>query len=201
MLHVQQQRGAEDGYGGDYIKDIAADVVAKRPDALNLPADECQEAFRELGVELMFASIKQSLHDFGTDFDVYTHEDSMHTSGRVDQAIAKANPSAKLPATDIVVVHRSDGSGTSFDPTGPMLLKAGLVEGNTGAGVLASGQVAGIINDLPSCAELVEKIDDGFGKGLDAAQQGHHRGEFGGLEKDEVHGMIAKRIFVKGKKV
>ncbi|MCV7027900.1 (3aS,4S,5R,7aS)-5-hydroxy-7a-methyl-1-oxo-octahydro-1H-indene-4-carboxyl-CoA dehydrogenase [Mycobacterium sherrisii] len=40
----------------------------------------------------------------------------------------------------------------------PMLLKAGLVEGNTEAGVLASGQVAGIIEDLPSCAELIESI-------------------------------------------
>ena len=40
----------------------------------------------------------------------------------------------------------------------PMLLKAGLVEGNTDAGVLASGQVAGILDDLPSCAELVERI-------------------------------------------
>jgi NAD(P)H-dependent flavin oxidoreductase YrpB (nitropropane dioxygenase family) len=40
----------------------------------------------------------------------------------------------------------------------PMLLKAGLVEGNTEAGVLASGQVAGIIDDLPSCAELIESI-------------------------------------------
>lgn len=40
----------------------------------------------------------------------------------------------------------------------PMLLKAGLVEGNTGAGVLASGQVAGIIDDLPSCQELIEAI-------------------------------------------
>lgn len=40
----------------------------------------------------------------------------------------------------------------------PMLLKAGLVEGNTGAGVLASGQVAGIIDDLPSCQELIEGI-------------------------------------------
>ncbi|MGY4709680.1 (3aS,4S,5R,7aS)-5-hydroxy-7a-methyl-1-oxo-octahydro-1H-indene-4-carboxyl-CoA dehydrogenase [Mycolicibacterium sp. CBM1] len=40
----------------------------------------------------------------------------------------------------------------------PMLLKAGLVEGNTEAGVLASGQVAGIIEDLPSCAELVPAI-------------------------------------------
>jgi NAD(P)H-dependent flavin oxidoreductase YrpB (nitropropane dioxygenase family) len=40
----------------------------------------------------------------------------------------------------------------------PMLLKAGLVEGNTDAGVLASGQVAGILDDLPSCAELIETI-------------------------------------------
>src|ERR1700758_3476841 len=40
----------------------------------------------------------------------------------------------------------------------PMLLKAGLVEGNTEAGVLASGQVAGIIEDLPSCAELIESV-------------------------------------------
>lgn len=40
----------------------------------------------------------------------------------------------------------------------PMLLKAGLVEGNTEAGVLASGQVAGIIEDLPSCSELIESI-------------------------------------------
>jgi len=40
----------------------------------------------------------------------------------------------------------------------PMLLKAGLVEGNTDAGVLASGQVAGILDDLPSCDELVASI-------------------------------------------
>ncbi|POY02572.1 2-nitropropane dioxygenase [Mycobacterium kansasii] len=40
----------------------------------------------------------------------------------------------------------------------PMLLKAGLVDGNTEAGVLASGQVAGILDDLPSCAELIETI-------------------------------------------
>ena len=40
----------------------------------------------------------------------------------------------------------------------PMLLRAGLVEGNTDAGVLASGQVAGILDDLPSCAELIDTI-------------------------------------------
>jgi NAD(P)H-dependent flavin oxidoreductase YrpB (nitropropane dioxygenase family) len=40
----------------------------------------------------------------------------------------------------------------------PTMLKAGLVEGDTGAGVLAAGQVVGVIDDLPSCEELVERI-------------------------------------------
>ncbi|MFI8887997.1 NAD(P)H-dependent flavin oxidoreductase [Streptomyces sp. NPDC053813] len=40
----------------------------------------------------------------------------------------------------------------------PMLLKAALVEGRADLGVMASGQVAGLIGDLPSCAELVERI-------------------------------------------
>jgi NAD(P)H-dependent flavin oxidoreductase YrpB (nitropropane dioxygenase family) len=51
----------------------------------------------------------------------------------------------------------------------PMLLKAGLVDGNTDAGVLASGQVAGIIDDLPSCAELIESIVNEAIKHLQAA--------------------------------
>jgi NAD(P)H-dependent flavin oxidoreductase YrpB (nitropropane dioxygenase family) len=51
----------------------------------------------------------------------------------------------------------------------PMLLKAGLVEGNTEAGVLASGQVAGIIDGLPSCAELIDSIVNDAVKHLQAA--------------------------------
>lgn len=51
----------------------------------------------------------------------------------------------------------------------PMLLKAGLVDGSTDAGVLASGQVAGIIEDLPSCAQLIEGIVSEAIKHLQAA--------------------------------
>ncbi|MGW6841433.1 NAD(P)H-dependent flavin oxidoreductase [Streptomyces sp. NPDC054958] len=40
----------------------------------------------------------------------------------------------------------------------PMLLKASMVEGRTDLGVMASGQVAGVIDDLPSCAELVSRV-------------------------------------------
>ncbi|MGB0099308.1 MAG: nitronate monooxygenase, partial [Nocardioides sp.] len=40
----------------------------------------------------------------------------------------------------------------------PTMLKAGLVEGDTSAGVLASGQVVGLIDDLPTCEELVDRV-------------------------------------------
>jgi NAD(P)H-dependent flavin oxidoreductase YrpB (nitropropane dioxygenase family) len=40
----------------------------------------------------------------------------------------------------------------------PMMLKSGLVDGDTSAGVLASGQVVGVIDDLPTCEELIDRI-------------------------------------------
>ena len=84
----------DDGYAGDYIKDIAAQVLAKEPEALSLKDDEMRETFRAIGVDLMFTHIKASLHDFGTDFDVYTHEDSMHSSA----ASKRPSPSFARPA-------------------------------------------------------------------------------------------------------
>ena len=50
----------------------------------------------------------------------------------------------------------------------PMLLKAGLVDGDTEAGVLASGQVVGMIDDLPSCQELIDRIVADAVKRIDA---------------------------------
>ncbi len=40
----------------------------------------------------------------------------------------------------------------------PMMLRSGLVDGDTDAGVLASGQVVGLLDDLPTCDELVSRI-------------------------------------------
>ena len=40
----------------------------------------------------------------------------------------------------------------------PMMLRASMVDGRTDLGTLASGQVAGVIDDLPSCAELIDRV-------------------------------------------
>jgi arginyl-tRNA synthetase len=105
----------EDGYAGAYIADIAAQVLTKAPDALSLPEAEQRETFRDIGVDLMFAHIKASLHEFGTDFDVYTHEDSMHTSGRVEQAIAKLRENGAIYEKDGATWLRTTEFGDDKD--------------------------------------------------------------------------------------
>jgi NAD(P)H-dependent flavin oxidoreductase YrpB (nitropropane dioxygenase family) len=40
----------------------------------------------------------------------------------------------------------------------PVLLRAAMVDGRADLGVMASGQVVGVIDDLPSCRELIERI-------------------------------------------
>jgi arginyl-tRNA synthetase len=105
----------EDGYAGAYISDVAAQVLAKAPDAMSLPDVEQHEIFRAVGVDLMFGQIKSSLHEFGTDFDVYTHEDSMHSSGRVDQAIAKLRETGAIYEKDGATWLRTTEFGDDKD--------------------------------------------------------------------------------------
>jgi arginyl-tRNA synthetase len=109
------QPAPEDGYAGGYIVDIAEQVLKLAPDAMSLPDDQQQETFRSIGVDLMFTHIKESLHEFGTDFDVYTHEDSMHTSGRVDEAIAKLRETGNIYEKDGATWLRTTEFGDDKD--------------------------------------------------------------------------------------
>lgn len=90
LAKAKGEPAPEDGYGGLYIQEIAERVLAETAeDILSLPEAEAQEKFRAAGVDLMFAEIRQSLHDFGVDFDVYFHENSLYESGAVPKAIAR----------------------------------------------------------------------------------------------------------------
>ncbi|MCW2710192.1 MAG: arginine--tRNA ligase [Marmoricola sp.] len=105
----------EDGYGGQYVDDIAKDVLARRPDALDLPEDEAREVFRAEGVDLMFAEIKKSLHDFGVDFDVYFHEDNLHTSGAVKRAVERLTELGNTYEKDGALWLRTEKYGDDKD--------------------------------------------------------------------------------------
>jgi arginyl-tRNA synthetase len=105
----------KDGYGGAYIGEIAAEVVAAAPSALSLPDAERDETFRRLGVNLMFDEIKRALHAFGTDFDVWFHEQSLHDSGAVDQAVEQLRDNGSLYESDGAWWLRSSDYGDDKD--------------------------------------------------------------------------------------
>ncbi len=115
LAAARKQDAPEDGYGGQYIHDIAAVIMAKHPDAASLPDDEAAELFRAEGVELMFGEIKSSLHDFGVDFDVYFHENDLHESGAVERAIDRLQDLGKMYESDGAQWLRTSDYGDDKD--------------------------------------------------------------------------------------
>jgi len=145
----------EDGYGGQYIADIADRVLETHPDTLALDDDEAREVFRSVGVELMFAEIKSSLHDFGVDFDVYFHENDLHESGAVDRAIA-----------------RLDELGAMYEKDGARWLRTTDFGDDKDRVVIKSdGEPAYISGDL---AYYLDKRERGFDRCLIMLGADHH---------------------------
>ena len=146
----------EDGYGGDYIEEIANQVIAKSgKDILSLPDDQAQEEFRSVGVELMFEQIKQSLHEFGVDFDVYFHENSLHES----DAVAKA-------------IKRLRELGHVFDQEGAVWLRSTEFGDDRDRVIIKSdGNTAYIAGDL---AYYLDKRERGFDRCIIMLGADHH---------------------------
>jgi arginyl-tRNA synthetase len=79
----------EGGYGGAYIGELAAEVMAAQPDLLGRPEPEALAVFRREGMDLMFAEIRRSLADFGVVFDVYFNEKDLHERGALKAALTR----------------------------------------------------------------------------------------------------------------
>ena len=145
----------EDGYAGDYIGEIAATVVAGRPGILDLPEADRIEAFRADGVELMFAHIKRTLHEFGTDFAVFTHEDEMFSSGLVESS-----------------VQQLKDNGNLYEQDGAWWLKATDYGDDKDRVVIKSdGNAAYIAGDI---AYIKHKFDRGFSLAIYMLGADHH---------------------------
>ena len=79
----------ENGYQGDYVPELAAEVVAAHPEYLELTGDDQLVAFREAGYALQLAQQRAVLDEFRTHFDVWYSERSLHSSGAVERGMAK----------------------------------------------------------------------------------------------------------------
>ena len=117
----------EDGYHGEYIREIAADYVADR---LGDVAGEDIEAIRQFAVAYLRREQDMDLRAFGVKFDSYFLESSLYADGKVDETVAlleraghvyEADGALWLRTTDYGddkdrVMRKSDGTYTYFVP-------------------------------------------------------------------------------------
>ena len=115
LAAAKGQPAPEDGYAGQYILEIAEQVQKLNPDVLGLGVEAAQEVFRAAGVDLMFNQIRASLHDFGVDFDVYFHENSLYESGEVAKSVELLREKGHIFEDDGAVWLRSTTFGDDRD--------------------------------------------------------------------------------------
>ena len=156
LAAARKQEAPEDGYAGAYITEIAESVLAETAeDILSMSDEDAQEKFRAAGVEQMFQEIRESLHDFGVDFDVYFHENSLYVSGAVERAIEKLRE-----------------LGHMFEEDGALWLRTTTFGDDRDRVVLKSdGEAAYIAGDL---AYYLDKRSRGFDQCIYMLGADHH---------------------------
>lgn len=118
----------EDGYQGAYIADLAKEVIASNASITSLPEGERHPAFREAAYALQLKDQQRVLDTFGTHFDVWFSERSLHDQGAVEHGLERLRKQGHvfeeegaiwLRTTDFGddkdrVLTKSDGSLTYF---------------------------------------------------------------------------------------
>jgi arginyl-tRNA synthetase len=105
----------ENGYKGGYVTELAKAIVADRPEIIDLPADERLVAFREEGYQRQLSEQKAVLSKFRTNFDVWFSERSLHSSGAIDEAMAKLRSQGHVYEKEGAVWMRTSDFGDDKD--------------------------------------------------------------------------------------
>ena len=99
----------EDGYQGEYIKDLAVEVVAANPGI------STSEEFREAAYKVQLAQQQRVLDTFNTHFDIWFSERSLHESGAVDHGMDKLREQGHVFEQDGAVWLRTTDFGDDKD--------------------------------------------------------------------------------------
>ena len=112
----------EDGYQGDYINDLAKLILTQHPDFISLPEAEGIVAFREAGYALQLQEQKDVLDNFGTHFDLWFSERSLHSGDSLSNSLAKLRSQGHVYELDGATWLRTTDFGDDKDR---VLIKSG----------------------------------------------------------------------------
>jgi arginyl-tRNA synthetase len=105
----------EDGYPGEYVAEIAAQIVADNPGLLDKSDDEASAVLEAAGYRLMLAEMQDSLRRFGVEFDVWFSERELHDSGAIEHALDELRRQGHVDERDGAVWLRTTDFGDDKD--------------------------------------------------------------------------------------
>jgi arginyl-tRNA synthetase len=108
-------RFPEDGYHGEYVRELAAAVAARVPGLLELAAEEAVAACAREGARLLLEEIRTDLAAFGIRFDAWFSEQSLFESGQVERTLATLRAGGYLYEEDGAVGFRASEFGDDKD--------------------------------------------------------------------------------------
>jgi arginyl-tRNA synthetase len=102
----------EDGYHGDYIVDLARDILQEHGDAFaDVPPEERMASLRDQGARRVLDGIRATLDRFGVRFDSYISERQLAQSGEIDAAVRRLREAGYVYESDGAVWFRSTAFG------------------------------------------------------------------------------------------
>lgn len=79
----------EDGYHGEYIEDLAKEIVKSNPQITQLAESESISAFTQAGYKLQLEQQRRVLDNFGTQFDTWFSERSLYEDNFFNHSLDK----------------------------------------------------------------------------------------------------------------
>jgi arginyl-tRNA synthetase len=155
LAAAKGQPTPEDGYHGEYVQDIARQVLDDNPTLFEMPEDKAIEVCTRDGIALMLAEIKRTLRDFGVDFDVWFSERTLHEKGELETALEQLRRRGYIYEKDGATWLRTTDVGDYRDRV--------LVRSN--------GRPA---YELADCAYYLDKRQRGFDRCIYLLGADHH---------------------------
>ena len=149
VARMRGEEPPEDGYSGDYVKDLAEEIAAAGIDSADT------EAVGLRGVEIVLERVRATLGRFGVEFDTWFSERDLYRRGEVEQALAELEKRGHS--------YRSDGAlwlrTTEFGDDKDRVL------------IRANGEPTYLAADV---AYHWDKLERGFGRLIDVLGADHH---------------------------
>lgn len=106
----------EEGYHGDNIAAVAEEISNEVGDGLtSLPRDELAQRMLDLSWPRILESVKSSLERFGSNFDVWFSESTLHRKGEVEAAIDRLREKGLIEERDGALWFLSSRFGDDKD--------------------------------------------------------------------------------------